>query len=159
MALGYPPGYNSIYTVDYTSPHRYSPVPSYPTVGQYYTDTNSGSIYVWDGTQWHLTTNNYNIQPHNYNIGANIVGNDISIINKKGRLIYVGEMIDRIMARLGMIDPDQDLMEKYPAVKAAYEEYEKEFALALARQFPDLKAAIDSYNMMVSLVKADDTTD
>lgn len=140
-------------------------VPANPMVGQLYSD-NAGRSWVWTGSQWQPSNYNYNnnYNNNNYNtlyntVGMANVGSDISIFSKKGRIIYVGEMIDRIMARLGMIDPDHELMDKYPSVKAAYEEYEKEFAAALAKQFPDLKAAIDSYNMVVSLVKTDDATD
>ena len=135
-------------------------VPTNPMVGQLYSD-NSGCSWVWTGSQWQPSNNNYNTLHNNYtlhnNVGTATIGGDISIVTKKGTLIYVGEMIDRMMARLGMIDPDYELMEKYPSVKAAYEEYEKEFAIALSKQFPDLKAAIDSYNMIISLVKADNT--
>lgn len=171
MAMHGPIGNSSYPYVSVSMLTINNPIPMNPLVGQGYHDVN-GQSWVWDGMQWR-PMNNYNgYNPHNnyntynntynnmYNtVGASTVGSDISIFSKKGRIIYVGEMIDRIMARLGMIDPDHELMDKYPSVKAAYEEYEKEFAAALAKQFPDLKAAIDSYNMVVSLVKTDDATD
>jgi hypothetical protein len=65
--------------------------------------------------------------------------------------------IEKIKTHLGMIDPDYNLMERYPAVKAAYEEYQIEFNKVLSALFPDLKSAIDSYNIVVALVKTEES--
>ena len=58
---------------------------------------------------------------------------------------------------MGMIDPDYNLMDRYPAVKAAYEDYQIEFNKVLSTMFPDLKSAIDSYNTVVELVKIEES--
>ena len=72
---------------------------------------------------------------------------------KDNKTLKVGETLEKIMAHIGMIQPDMALIERFPALKSAHEEYQSQFAAALAAQNPDLKAAIDSYKMIAALVK------
>lgn len=51
------------------------------------------------------------------------VNNDIVIRDENGKEIRVGESIKQIMDRLAIIDPDHDLMAKYPALQEAYNNY------------------------------------
>jgi len=137
--------------------------PQYPMVGQHYSD-NQGNTYTWDGFQWVYTRvgyNNNNYLSANNNIYNTIndyshIGSDIIVHRKDGTYINLIETLDRIMERLGMIEPDYNLIDQSPALKAAYEEYKTQYQLALAKQHPELKAAIDSYNMIAALVKEEE---
>jgi len=146
-------------------------LPYNPVIGQSYVDAY-GNNQIWDGYTW-INSNLY-LNNINYNMGYNsmyttvgsssmntnaysaVSDNDISIVCRDGSVLHVGETLSFIKKQLGMIDPDSNLMEKYPAVKSAYDDYQTEFAKMLSTVFPNLQAAIDSYNIVVSLVKIEE---
>ena len=121
-------------------------ISSLPNIGEYYIDP-CGVTRIWDGYSW-VNTTQYMI--YNSNRMSN---NAWSPIND----LSVAVTLDSIKNLLGLIEPDQLLIEKYPAVKAAWEDYQNEFNNALGKMFPDLKAAIDSYKTVLSLVKIEES--
>lgn len=49
--------------------------------------------------------------------------NDISIYREGKQPIKIAETLEKIMERLSIIEPDLEKMEKYPALREAYENY------------------------------------
>lgn len=128
-----------------------------PITGSYSIDTNGNQI-MWDGVRWVIVSysNNYS---NNYNKYNNYNSNNIfnSHPYNYDTSIGVFEEINKIKKYLGMIEPDNILIEKYPAVKEAWEDYQKEFDNGLATLLPTLKSAIDSYYTVLSLVKIEES--
>lgn len=79
------------------------------------TSTYTTSTYNNDHSSWF-----YDVDSDISVTGQN---NDLVIYDEDGNPIRVGESIKQIMDRLAIIDPDHDLMEKYPALKEAYNNY------------------------------------
>ena len=129
---------------------------------------SDGRSYVWDGSHW-TTTNAY--QPSNgyYNsnwydqfgyknnvLGQNSVTPEYCYaISSKGNTFNVGDTLQRIVDLLTIITPDSELMDKYPAVKEAYDNYETIFS----DQFKQISDAVDSYNTVVKLARLSDNED
>lgn len=90
---GMPPSPYSTYTIPTTSIYDPSPL----TV----TTIDNGTL--WNGP-----------------ISANT---DISIQRPNGSTIKVAETLEKIMERLCILEPDFEKMEKYPALKEAYDNY------------------------------------
>jgi hypothetical protein len=127
----------------------------------------NGESYVFDGTYWQPLTNmNCNQTAHtNYTTGYNpfetintmnsIYGNDLNVTNKDGKTISVAITLQRIMDLLGIIEPNHVLMDKYPSVKEAYNEYEE----TITKEFAKIREVARSYELIVKLVSIDHNND
>lgn len=104
-------------------------------VGSTYIDYNTGNVLVNSGTGGWVTlgpqtgaasytvggTTSYTVTGSTYNQYPS--GSDV-IIKRDGKEdIHVAKSIEAIMERLCIIEPAFEMMEKYPALKAAYENY------------------------------------
>lgn len=86
------------------------------TTGAVGSTGSSGSTTYWSATPSYYTTSSIYANTNSYS-------NDI-ILRREGKPdIHVGEMFDTIMERLCIIQPALELLEKYPALKEAYENY------------------------------------
>jgi hypothetical protein len=80
-----------------------------------YTIGATGSNYWATSPSYYTTSSIY--------ANTNAYSNDI-ILRREGKPdIHVGEMFDTIMERLCLIQPAFDMIDKYPALKEAYENY------------------------------------
>lgn len=66
-----------------------------------------------------LTWDNTNIT---YTVGTGING-DATWVDYDSKINTVSSRLDKIEERLLIIQPDQELMKKYPALKEAYDHY------------------------------------
>lgn len=126
-------------------------IPQNPYIDMY------GNTQYWNGSSWQST------QPSNSNNNTlnngiiRTIGNEIYIFKNDCTSLPLLATLDKIMSRLGMISPpDHKLMEKYPSLKAAYEEYQLQFSEVLAEQHPKLKHALDSLKLIESIVKEEE---
>lgn len=85
------------------------------------------------------------------------VQNELIIYTGDGGSVRVAETLTNIMDLLGLLRPDTHLIEKYPSLKSAWEDYRTE--LDKSFKSPELQAAINSYKMTAALVKADESGD
>lgn len=82
-----------------------------------YIDSNS-SAAPYTGVQWTSTPiNNYTT------INGPISSNEMTVADGAGGFIKVGDALRQIMERLAILEPDLAKMERYPALKAAYDNY------------------------------------
>lgn len=79
---------------------------------------------------------------------------DVVIRRPNGSEIRIGECIESIMEALCMVLPDKNLMEKYPALKDAYDNHMVIIRDKL-KSDPDLKDSYESYQMIKKLVTQD----
>jgi hypothetical protein len=91
-------------------------------------------------------------------IGASGVNFNESIVvhTRDGKKIDVADTIEKIANIIGLIIPQKGLIEKYPALKSAYDEYEKQLSLAFIDSNPVLKDAMESYKTMETILKNSD---
>lgn len=80
------------------------------------------------------------------------IQNELIIQQSDGKSIKVAETLSNIIDIFGLLQPDKNLISKYPALQNAWDEYKSELTRSL--KSPELISAIDSYNMTVSLIKA-----
>jgi hypothetical protein len=150
---------NPIYTNAIpTSPGMVYNLPTYPFAGQTAIDHN-GNTWIWDGRSWQPCYNNQYQQPvtyHGHN-SHNTFDNDITMINSEGKIVSIKNSLKRIMEILGIIEPDYDLIDKYPAVKAAYEEYTNQLEKIMVEKFPELHQSIKSYKVITAIARADNS--
>jgi len=113
------------------------------------TVTNAGSGYYSPST---VTLSNsstsYNIIPDTSYVTAGLV-----ITLSDSRSLNVGDTLEQIIECFGIVIPDKNLIEKYPALKEAYDEYKHQLIKTLSSLNPNLKSAFDSYDMIEKLVK------
>jgi len=131
------------------------PPPQNPLMGQHYVDIY-GTLQIFDGHTWVKPNNNNYYSPISMGMN-NIYGNDTTYICDDGSVLHIGKTLERIKKHLGIIEPNNELIEKYPAVKEAFDNYQQEFSKMLDVMFPDLKFAIESYNTVVALVKMEES--
>ena len=124
----------------------YNGPPINPVVGSSTVDLY-GNHMIYDGVKWINYSNSYNSGLNHYPYQQYQPYYNMSSTTD----------IEKIKTHMGMIDPDYNLMDRYPAVKAAYEDYQIEFNKVLSTLFPDLKSAIDSYNIVIALVKTEES--
>jgi hypothetical protein len=111
-----------------------------------------------------LSTGGYNWAANNsYNTGynssvtmagAHIDEVDITLKRKDKPELKIGATLDLIIESLYIIVPDNEEHEKNPALKSAYEEWQRQFQEQTKRMHP-LKEAYDSYMMMKKLCRED----
>lgn len=82
--------------------------------------------------------------------------NSIVVHTRDGRRIDVVDTIEKISNIIGLIIPQKHLIEKYPALKTAYDEYEKQLRMAFIDSNPALKDAMESYKTMETILKNSD---
>ena len=139
----------------------YGPILSNPAI---YTQVSLPSVDIygnsqyWNGYSWQSappTPNNL----HSQNNGILYTyGGEIVICKDDGSYLHLIETLNKIMDSLGMMpSPNLELMEKYPALELAYREYQDKFSEALAKQNPELKAAIESFKVIEALVKNEES--
>ena len=80
--------------------------------GGYYVSTGTGSTYNWTNT---TTTPNVNITSNGIDMGA---GTDITVAGKS-----LKEFMNKMEERLAILVPDPSKLEKFEALKKAYEHY------------------------------------
>jgi len=134
---------NSIDTIDLSGidtstmfSSTYNPQYSTVTVG----GSGGGGVYGATGSSW----NTYSIGAGANGTGGGIWGSTQSTVDistnginvKEGGDIKVGgrslsEFMDRVEARLGILQPKPELLEKYEALKQAYEHYKTLEALCM----------------------------
>lgn len=88
------------------------------TTGDILYDTSTGSMLHSTTTGWstlNTTLNNYSFTEPTFN--------DLTIKRKNGKEIRVGDTIEVLMERLCVILPEFEKMERYPALKEAYDNY------------------------------------
>lgn len=118
------------------------------------TATNSGAGTSITGTSAVLTTaTNYTFSNSSYTIDPSYKGS-IVIQTRDGKPLDVGETLTRVTNVLGLITPDKDMLNKYPALKEAYAEYESQLQATMFMLNPKLKSALDGYRTMEALLKA-----
>jgi len=68
-------------------------------------------------SMWGTSINNHTV------INGPIHSGEMTVSDGAGGWIKVGEALRRIMDRLAILEPDLEKMERYPALKAAYDNY------------------------------------
>ena len=91
-------------------------------VGSTYYNTTTGTLSVYSGNSTWVTAANTGATGPSWNVD-DYSGNDITIRRKGKQDIAVGKTLDTIMERLCIIEPSFEKLEKYPALKEAYENY------------------------------------
>lgn len=92
-----------------------------------------------------ITIHSQNV-PVTYNIS-----DTINIIRSDGTILNVGNILEALIDS-GFIVPNKSLIEKSPALKEAYDEYQSQLLNALT---PQLRNAIESYKFTENLVKGE----
>lgn len=85
--------------------------------------------------------------------GSMSVKDDIHI-TKNGKTLKVFDALELVLNRLGIIIADDEMLEKHPALKAAYEHYVSVFKDPAID--PKVKEAYDSYHTIMKLVRDED---
>ena len=85
------------------------------------------------------------------------VHNELVIYTNNRESIRVAETLYSIMDLLGLLRPNTAMLEKYPSLQSAWDDYKIE--LNKSFKSPELQAAIESYKMIEALVKADENGD
>lgn len=75
------------------------------------------------------------------------------VSTKTGKKLDVGESLEKINRILGILNPDPNLLDRYPALKSAYEEYERQLCNAFKDSNPQLQDALAEYKTMEDLLK------
>ena len=75
-------------------------------------------------------------------------------ITKNGKTLKVFDALELVLNRLGIIIADDEMLEKHPALKAAYEHYVSVFKDPAID--PKVKEAYDSYHTIMKLVRDED---
>lgn len=84
----------------------------------HYIDNNNSSAAPYTGIGWSTTPiNNHTV------INGPISSNEMTVPDGAGGFIKVGDALRKIMERLAILEPDLAKMERYPALKAAYDNY------------------------------------
>lgn len=79
---------------------------------------NNSSAAPYTGINWSITPiNNHTV------INGPISSNEMTVPDGAGGFIKVGDALRKIMERLAILEPDLAKMERYPALKAAYDNY------------------------------------
>lgn len=129
---------------------------------------NSISITPPSYTHWSYNSASTGYVPSVYS-GMGITGsigittssinfNDAIVVRtREGKTIDVVDTIEKIANIIGLIIPQKGLIEKYPALKSAYDEYEKQLRLAFIDSNPALKDALESYKTMETILKNSDS--
>ena len=93
-------------------------------VGSTYFDVTTGNLSVNTGPSWVTAASTYHVNSTNhYTVAGAALPPDITLQRPGKPNIKVGETLDAIMERLCIIIPAMDKLEKYPALKEAYENY------------------------------------
>lgn len=113
---------------------------------------------VYSVTGSSSTTNSLNLGVSNsiyttqsvYNTGGlDYHAQDVTITRNGKPPLKIGYTIDMIMESIGLILPDEALLNSNPALKSAYDNYQE----ILHKQNPELKSAIENYKMIEKIVK------
>jgi len=78
------------------------------------------------------------------------IDGDLTIQRSNGRQMRVAEAIETMMEMMGIIEPDWPMMERYPALRDAYEHHMS--VMAEARMDPRIRESYDSYQMIRKLI-------
>lgn len=92
----------------------------------YTIDLSDDSVNIIDLDDITLTNDNSSLWSVDYiDIDENELdcANDITISRPGKEPLKVAETLEKIMDRLAIIEPDFDKMERYPALKEAYDNY------------------------------------
>ena len=73
------------------------------------------------------------------------------IVRSNGLKLNVGDILEALV-NVGFIVPDKELIEKSPALKEAYNEYQVQLTKALP---PQLRIAIESYKFTEKLIRGE----
>jgi hypothetical protein len=96
-----------------------------PTGGWVTTGSSGATGSLWSIAPTYVSTGTYTINATSsvYSNGVDYSNNDI-ILKRNGKDdLHVGKAIDAIMERLCIIEPAFELLEKYPALREAYNNY------------------------------------
>lgn len=110
----------------------------------------SGSSTMWTSTSWNSTSSIYSLSVDD------TFNSSLVVTTKNGEKIDVVDTIDRLMKITGLINPNKEMLKKYPALKSAYDEYETQLYKVISQNNPELKEAYEQYKTMEALVKEDD---
>lgn len=112
--------------------------------GTWTTTTNTGYITYTGTGAYSSTSVNYDYT-------------NITVKTKSGKELNLTDSLDKIEKIsdiIGFITPEKGLLVKYPALKSAYEEYERQLRLAFIDSRPELKEAMESYKTMETLLRS-----
>lgn len=107
----------------------------------------SYSIGYGGGGGTHSAVSAASSTAYNYDIA------DVVLTRPGGKKIHLGKLLDSIMDMLCIIEPDQNLIDRYPALKEAYEEHRR----AIDRFFGDdkIRETYNNYQTIKNLVSGE----
>jgi hypothetical protein len=89
--------------------------------------------------------------PPNY---QTIVNGDFILVGQDGTKINLGDALRALIEQTKTIIPDYKLIDKYPSLADAWEEYKSELHKNISS--PELQSMLENYKMIASIVKASD---
>lgn len=140
--------------------------PANPSTGSVWVNSTTGNLNVYNGNNWTTvgaggggaggySSGTYTITPTwgNITTGSTTTINSPLVVHANGKAYDITKMLDTIMEQLCIIVPDETKMEKYPALREAYNEYRRLLIPEAAKE------AYDNYKTIEALLKNSEIQD